>query len=150
MTAWIFESYLRIVFNYFTQSGITCKKILCFMLDSACRCQIFKKLKYFKVMVNIFESPTFMVPESHHFIFIIFLRNFFFFFKLGMKNNNDNKNLKNLNKIKEYKKKQNFFLWSRAAITTVKCRGFFCFFVFCMFWHLSHMLYCLLLLYKVS
>ena len=35
------------------RTGITCKKIPCYMRDSACKW--LKKLKYFKVMLNIFE-----------------------------------------------------------------------------------------------
>ena len=35
------------------QTGIACKKILCYIRDSACRCLLLKKLKYFEVMLNI-------------------------------------------------------------------------------------------------
>ena len=34
------------------RTGITCKKIPSYMRDSACR---WKKLKYFEVMLNIYE-----------------------------------------------------------------------------------------------
>ena len=37
------------------RTGITCKKIPYYMRDSACRWFIDKKLKYFEVMLNIFE-----------------------------------------------------------------------------------------------
>ena len=37
------------------RTRIKCKKITCYMRDSACRCFIEKKLKYFEVMLNIFE-----------------------------------------------------------------------------------------------
>ena len=37
------------------RTGITCKKILCYRCNSACRWFIVKKLKYFEVMLNIFE-----------------------------------------------------------------------------------------------
>ena len=37
------------------RTGITCKKILWYRCDSACRWFIVKKLKYFEVMLNIFE-----------------------------------------------------------------------------------------------
>ena len=38
------------------QTGITCKKIPCHMLDSACTGVLLKILKYFAVMLNIFET----------------------------------------------------------------------------------------------
>ena len=37
------------------QIGLTGKKISCYMVDSACRWFIVKKLKYSGVMLNIFE-----------------------------------------------------------------------------------------------
>ena len=37
------------------RAGITCKKIPCYMRDSACRWLILKMLKYFEVILNIFE-----------------------------------------------------------------------------------------------
>ena len=37
------------------ETGITCKKIPCCMLDSACRWFIVTKAKNFEVMLNIFE-----------------------------------------------------------------------------------------------
>ena len=38
------------------QTGITCKKIPCHMPDSACTGVLLKILKYFAVMLNIFET----------------------------------------------------------------------------------------------
>ena len=38
-------------------TGITCKKIPCYMRDSARRWLLLKILKYFEVMLNIFEFP---------------------------------------------------------------------------------------------
>ena len=37
------------------RTGITCKKIPCYMRDSTCRWFIVKKLKYSEVMLKIFE-----------------------------------------------------------------------------------------------
>ena len=37
------------------RKGIPCKKIPCYMRKLACRWFIVKKLKYFEVMLNIFE-----------------------------------------------------------------------------------------------
>ena len=39
------------------QTGITYKKIPCYMYDSACRWFMIKNIKYFVVMLNIFELP---------------------------------------------------------------------------------------------
>ena len=37
------------------RTGITCKKIPCYMYGSACRWLLSNKLKYIQVMLNIFE-----------------------------------------------------------------------------------------------
>ena len=37
------------------RTGITCKKIPCYMCGSACRWLLSNKLKYIQVMLNIFE-----------------------------------------------------------------------------------------------
>ena len=37
------------------ETRTTCKKNLCYMLDAACRWLLLKKLKYFDVILNIFE-----------------------------------------------------------------------------------------------
>ena len=48
---------INIVFYHGTiiQKGITCEKIPCYMRDSACSDLLLKMLKYFEVMLNIFE-----------------------------------------------------------------------------------------------
>ena len=38
-----------------TPLRITCKKISCYMRELACRWFIIKKLKFFEVMLNIFD-----------------------------------------------------------------------------------------------
>ena len=42
-------------FGCLSHTGITCKKIRCYMPESACRLLLLQMLKYFEVMLNIFE-----------------------------------------------------------------------------------------------
>ena len=45
--------------------GITCKKMFCYTCDSTCRWLLQKMLKYFEVMLNIFEfSHVKQIAES--------------------------------------------------------------------------------------
>ena len=53
--------FTKILLDYYfahgtvIRKGITCKKISCYMRDSGCNWFILKKIKYFEVMLNIFE-----------------------------------------------------------------------------------------------
>ena len=46
------------------QTGITCKKIPCYMCDSACRWRIVKKLSRFQVMLSIFKFSRVLKLQS--------------------------------------------------------------------------------------
>ena len=48
------------------RTGRACKKIRCYMRNSACRWLIVEYAKYFKVMLNIFESSKVEKFESFH------------------------------------------------------------------------------------
>ena len=43
------------IYGIIIRTGITCKKMPCYMSDSACRWFIVKKAKIFEVALNIFE-----------------------------------------------------------------------------------------------
>ena len=67
---WVFHFVVFSLFRYWTiiRTGITCKKIPCYMRNSACMWFIAKKLKYFEVMLNSFEFLIGLCNKLHNHI----------------------------------------------------------------------------------